>query len=196
LILENKTLLDRKLALPKLIGDTNRFLIISGLAGPAKDIGYLTQESPNTFLFGGAMGGAMPTALGLAVSRPSERVLCVTGDGDLLMSMGSLATIASVKPKNLIIICIDNGLYQETGGQKSHTGLGVNLSKVAEGCGIPNVLSIVNEQELNKGSLLIDNNLDGPIFILLKVSEEKPPQYSRNWNASEEKVKFRKNLLK
>ena len=194
--MENKTLLDRKLALPKLIGDTNRFLIISGLAGPAKDIGYLTQESPNTFLFGGAMGGAMPTALGLAVSRPSDRVLCVTGDGDLLMSMGSLATIASVKPKNLIIICIDNGLYQETGGQKSHTGLGVNLSKVAEGCGIPNVLSIVNEQELNKGSLLIDNNLDGPIFILLKVSEEKPPQYSRNWNASEEKVKFRKNLLK
>lgn len=194
--MENKTLLDRKVALPKLIGDTNRFLIISGLAGPAKDIGYLTQESPNTFLFGGAMGGAMPTALGLAVSRPNERVLCVTGDGDLLMSMGSLATIASVKPKNLIIICIDNGLYQETGGQKSHTGLGVDLSKVAEGCGIPNVLSIVNEQELNKGSLLIDNNLDGPIFILLKVSEKKPPQYSRNWNASEEKVKFRKNLLK
>ena len=194
--MENKTLLDRKVALPKLIGDTNRFLIISGLAGPAKDIGYLTKESPNTFLFGGAMGGAMPTALGLAVSRPTERVLCVTGDGDLLMSMGSLATIASVKPKNLIIICIDNGLYQETGGQKSHTGLGVNLSKVAEGCGIPNVLSIVNEQELNKGSLLIDNNLDGPIFILLKVSEKKPPQYSRNWNASEEKVKFRKNLLK
>ena len=194
--MENKTLLDRKVALPKLIGDTNRFLIISGLAGPAKDIGYLTQESPNTFLFGGAMGGAMPTALGLAVSRPNERVLCVTGDGDLLMSMGSLATIASVKPKNLIIICIDNGLYQETGGQKSHTGLGVNLSKVAEGCGIPNVLSIVNERELNKGSLLIDNNLNGPIFILLKVSEEKPPQYSRNWNASEEKVKFRKNLLK
>lgn len=194
--MENKTLLDRKVALPKLIGDTNRFLIISGLAGPAKDIGYLTQESPNTFLFGGAMGGAMPTALGLAVSRPNERVLCVTGDGDLLMSMGSLATIASVKPKNLIIICIDNGLYQETGGQKSHTGLGVNLSKVAEGCGIPNVLSIVNEQELNKGSLLIDNNFNGPIFILLKVSEKKPPQYSRNWNASEEKVKFRKNLLK
>ena len=194
--MENKTLLDRKVALPKLIGDTNRFLIISGLAGPAKDIGYLTQESPNTFLFGGAMGGAMPTALGLAVSRPNERVLCVTGDGDLLMSMGSLATIASVKPKNLIIICIDNGLYQETGGQKSHTGLGVDLSKVAEGCGISNVLNIVNERELNKGSLLIDNNLDGPIFILLKVSEKKPPQYSRNWNASEEKVKFRKNLLK
>ena len=167
--MENKISLDRKVALPKLIGDTNRFLIISGLAGPAKDIGHLTQESPNTFLFGGAMGGAMPTALGLAVSRPNERVLCVTGDGDLLMSMGSLATIASVKPKNLIVICIDNGLYQETGGQKSHTGLGVNLSKVAEGCGIPNVLSIVNEQELNKGSLLIDNNLDGPIFILLKA---------------------------
>ena len=193
--MENKNLLDRKLVLPKLIGDTDRFLIISGLAGPAKDIGHLTQESSNTFLFGGAMGGAVPTALGLAVSRPTDRVLCVTGDGDLLMSMGSLATIASVKPGNLIIVCIDNALYQETGGQKSHTGLGVNLSKIAEGCGFPIVQNICNEQELNKGSLLIDNHLDGPIFILLKVNEAKPPQYSRNWNASEEKVKFRKKLL-
>ena len=59
--------LDRKIALPILLGDTNRFLIISGLAGPAKVIGFLTKERPNTFIFGGAMGGAIPTALGLAL---------------------------------------------------------------------------------------------------------------------------------
>ena len=70
-------LLDRKKAIPILIGDYKRFLIISGLAGPAKDIGFLTKESPNTFLFGGAMGGALPTSLGLALSRPKETVLCV-----------------------------------------------------------------------------------------------------------------------
>ena len=188
--------LDRKIVIPRLIGDINRFLIISGLAGPAKDIGFLTKESPNTFLFGGAMGGALPTSLGLAVSQPSKRVLCVSGDGDVLMSMGSLATIATLKPKNLTIICIDNALYQETGGQKSHTGLGVDLAKVAEGCGFPLVHSVANEEELYKGSSLIDSNIDGPLFILLKVDKSKPPQYSRNWNASEEKLKFRRNLLK
>ena len=188
--------LDRKMAIPELIGDTNRFLIISGLAGSAKDIGFLTKESANTFLFGGAMGGALPTSLGLAVSLPNKEVLCVSGDGDVLMSMGSLATIAIQKPRNLTIICVDNSLYQETGGQKSHTGLGVDLAKVAQGCGFPNVYSITNKKELHKGSRLIDSNLDGPLFILLKVNKSKPPQYSRNWNAYEEKIKFRKNLLK
>ena len=189
-------LLNRKAAIPKLIGDSNRFLIISGLAGPAKDIGFLTKESANTFLFGGAMGGALPTSLGLAMARPKDRVMCVSGDGDILMSVGSLATIGSLKPRNLIIICVDNSLYQETGGQKSHTGLGVDLETVSQGCGFPLTLSITNEEELLKGSTIIDNDLEGPIFILLKVNETKPPQYSRNWNASQAKIKFRQNLLK
>ena len=189
-------LLNRKDAIPKLIGDSNRFLIISGLAGPAKDIGFLTKESANTFLFGGAMGGALPTSLGLAMARPKDRVMCVSGDGDILMSVGSLATIGSLKPRNLIIICVDNSLYQETGGQKSHTGLGVDLETVSQGCGFPITLSITNEEELLKGSTIIDNELEGPIFILLKVNETKPPQYPRNLNASQAKIKFRQNLLK
>ena len=192
----NSMLLDRKLAVPKLLGDTDRFLIISGLAGPAKDIGFLTKETPNTFLFGGAMGGAVPTALGLALSQKEKRILCVTGDGDLLMSMGSLATVGIMKPKNLIILCVDNGLYQETGAQKSHTGLGVDFSKIAEGCKFPVIHNISNEQELKIGSLILDKEKEGPILMIIKVNDSKPPEYSRNWNASEEKVKFRKNLLK
>ena len=188
-------LLDRKKAIPILIGDHNRFLIISGLAGPAKDIGFLTKESPNTFLFGGAMGGALPTSLGLALSRPKETVLCVSGDGDILMSMGCLATIATTKPKNLIIICVDNASYLETGGQTSHTGLGVNLDMIAKGCGFPIAKTIVTEEELLEGKKALDDNCIGPIFILLKVSKSNPPKYSRNWNASEEKFKFRKNLI-
>ena len=142
------------------------------------------------------MGGALPTSLGLALARPKDKVMCVSGDGDILMSLGSLATIGSLKPRNLIIICVDNSLYQETGGQKSHTGLGVDLEKVSIGCGFPLTLSITNEEELLKGSTIIDNALEGPIFILLKVNETKPPQYSRNWNASQAKIKFRQNLLK
>ena len=188
-------LLDRKKAVPILIGDHKRFLIISGLAGPAKDIGFLTKESPNTFLFGGAMGGALPTSLGLALSRPKETVLCVSGDGDILMSMGCLATIATTKPKNLFIICVDNASYLETGGQTSHTGLGVNLDIIAEGCGFPITKTIVTEEELLGGKKILDDNCSGPVFILLKVSKSNPPKYSRNWNASEEKLKFRKNLI-
>ena len=188
-------LLDRKKAIPILIGDHNRFLIISGLAGPAKDIGFLTKESPNTFLFGGAMGGALPTSLGLALSRPKETVLCVSGDGDILMSMGCLATIATTKPKNLIIICVDNASYLETGGQTSHTGLGVNLDMIAKGCGFPITKTIVSEEELIEGKKVLENNFSGPAFISLKVSKSNPPKYSRNWNASQEKSKFRKNLI-
>ena len=188
-------LLDRKKAIPILIGDHNKFLIISGLAGPAKDIGFLTKESPNTFLFGGAMGGALPTSLGLALSRPKETVLCVSGDGDILMSMGCLATIATTKPKNLIIICVDNASYLETGGQTSHTGLGVNLDMIAKGCGFTIAKTIVTEEELLEGKKALDDNCSGPVFILLKVSKSNPPKYSRNWNASEEKFKFRKNLI-
>ena len=188
--------LDRKKAIPILLGDTDRFLIISGLAGPAKDIGFLTKESPNTFLFGGAMGGALPTSLGLALARPKDTILCVSGDGDVLMSMGSLATIATMKPKNLIIICVDNSLYLETGGQKSHTGLGVDLDVVAQGCGFLRTKTITNEDELLQGATLVNNNFNGPTFILLKVDQTSPPQYSRNWNASQAKLKFRQNLLK
>ena len=189
-------LLDRKKAIPILLGDTDRFLIISGLAGPAKDIGFLTKESPNTFLFGGAMGGALPTSLGLALARPKDTILCVSGDGDVLMSMGSLATIATMKPKNLIIICVDNSLYLETGGQKSHTGLGVDLDVVAQGCGFLRTKTITNQDELLQGATLVNNNFNGPTFILLKVDQTSPPQYSRNWNASQAKLKFRQNLLK
>ena len=188
--------LDRKKAIPILLGDTDRFLIISGLAGPAKDIGFLTKESSNTFLFGGAMGGALPTSLGLALARPKDTILCVSGDGDVLMSMGSLATIGTIKPKNLIIICVDNSLYLETGGQKSHTGLGVDLDVVSQGCGFLKTKTITNEDELLQGARLVNNNFNGPTFILLKVNQSKPPQYSRNWNASQAKIKFRQNLLK
>jgi len=189
-------ILDRKKAIPKLIANPENFLIISGLAGPAKDIGFLTKESPNTFLFGGAMGGAIPTALGLALSRPKEKILCVSGDGDTLMSMGSLATIGIMKPKNLTVLCVDNSSYLETGGQKSHTGLGVDLEVVAKGSGFSLTKTIQNEKELLEGRELLLSNSKCPLFILLKVNQSNPPQYSRNWNASQEKDKFRKNLLK
>jgi len=186
--------LQRAAAVPRLVGDPDDFLIVSGLAGPAKDIGALTQEAPNTFLFGGAMGGALPMALGRALAQPDKRVLCVTGDGDLLMSLSTLATIAALKPANLAVVCVDNALYQETGGQVSHTAQGVDLAKIAAGAGFAATRDVTQDDQLEDASQIL-RQTNGPAFVLLRVDQSPPPKYARNWQASEMKLAFRKALL-
>lgn len=186
--------LNRQTAVPALIGKHEDFLIVSGLAGPAKDIGALTKETPNTFLFGGAMGGALPMAFGLALAQPDRRILCVTGDGDLLMCLGMLATIGAMKPSNLAVVCVDNALYQETGSQDSHTGMGVNLAAIAEGAGFSVVRDVDSEEKITDASTVLRQS-NGPAFVLLRVDATPPPKYVRNWQASEAKTAFRKALL-
>ncbi len=95
------------------------------------------MNRPSLFGLGGAMGAAPMMGLGLALAQPKRRVLVATGDGELLMNVGALATIALQNPPNLTIICVDNGHYGETGNQESHTGLGVRLDVMAAGCRLP-----------------------------------------------------------
>src|ERR1700727_1228168 len=91
---------------------------------------------------GDAIGGALVIALGLALAQPELPVVVITGDGEMLMGMGSLATVGLQKPGNLSIIVLDNEVYGETGGQASHTAAGADLVGVAKACGIPNVSSM------------------------------------------------------
>src|SRR5271166_707869 len=122
----------------------------------------------------GAMGGACMIGLGLALARPERRVLVVTGDGELLMNVGALATIAVMNPPNLAIVCVDNGHYGETGYQKSHTSLGVDLERIAAGSGIKATRTIASQYELADGArLLRDGN--GTAFVLLRVKPTDPP---------------------
>ncbi len=183
--------LDRNKAVPALVGNPDDFLIVAGLAGPAKDIGAMTDKA---FLFGGAMGGAVTAALGLALAQPDKKVLCVTGDGDLLMSLGSLATVGVMKPANLSVICVDNALYQETGGQTSHTGLGVDLAQVAAGCGFAQTRDVSEETEIEEASKLLHQG-NGATFILLRVDDTPPPKGIRNLHATETKTQFREMVL-
>jgi phosphonopyruvate decarboxylase len=134
--------LDRLEAVPALIGRHEDFLIVAGLAGTSRDVAALTGDGAHTYSMAGAMGGAAMIGLGLALARPDRRVLVVTGDGELLMNIGALATIAVMNPPNLAIVCVDNGHYGETGWQKSHTSLGVDLEKIAAGSGIKRTLTI------------------------------------------------------
>ena len=188
------TPMDRREAVPALIGDASDFLIISGLAGAAKDVGAYTKESPNTFLFGGAMGGASMTALALALAQPEKRVLLVTGDGEILMALGSLATIGIMQPKNLSILIIDNELYGETGDQNTHTSYGVNLQGVAENCGFGITRLVTTKDQIPSASKLLRES-NGPCFVVVKVAAGLPGAYSRNWHAEETKLAFRKALL-
>src|SRR4051795_7245855 len=147
--------LERGEAVPALIGRHEDFLIIAGLGGTACDVGAVTGDSAHVYSLAGAMGAACMIGLGLALARPDRRVLVVTGDGELLMNLGALATIAVMNPANLAIVCVDNGHYGETGYQKSHTSLGVDLEKIAIGSGIKRTMTVNQDSEIAAGSRFI-----------------------------------------
>ncbi len=144
-------MLERSEAVPALIGAHEDFLFIAGLGGTACDVGAVTGDGAHVYSLGGAMGAACMMGLGLALARPDKRVLVVTGDGELLMNVGALATIAVIDPPNLAIVCVDNGHYGETGWQKSHTSLGVDLEKMAAGAGIKRTCTVATEDEIAAG---------------------------------------------
>ena len=185
--------LDRLEAVPALIGRHEDFLIVAGLAGTSRDVAAITGDGAHTYSMAGAMGGAAMIGLGLALARPDRRVLVVTGDGELLMNVGSLATIGILNPANLALVCVDNGHYGETGYQKSHTSLGVDLEKIAAGSGIKRTLTIEKDMELATGARLIREG-NGTAFVLLRVKPTEPPDYKRDLNPAACRLRFRAGL--
>ncbi len=182
--------LDRREAVPALIGRSEDYLIVSGLAGTSKDMAALTGDGANLFAMAGAMGGAAMIGLGLALARPERRVLVVTGDGELLMNLGALATIAVMNPPNLRILCVDNGHYGETGYQKSHTSLGADLERAAAGCGIARTRTVTQASEIPDGARLLREG-NGTAFVLLRVKPTDPPAHKRTLDPSSCRNRFR-----
>ncbi len=185
--------LDRREAIPALIGRHQDFLFVAGLAGTSRDVAALTADGAHIYTMAGAMGGACMMGLGLALARPDKRVLVVTGDGELLMNVGALATIAVMNPANLAIVCVDNGHYGETGYQKSHTSLGVDLEKIAAGSGIKRTMTIGGKAEIAAGARLIREG-NGTAFVLMRVAPTEPPRFKRNLDPSSCRDRFRAAL--
>ena len=127
-------LLHRRDVVAALVQDRGDMLVVSGLGSPTYDLMAAGDHDLNYYLWG-AMGGADMIGLGLARTNPDRSVLVVTGDGEMLMGIGSFATIAVQAPKNLTIAILDNGYYGETGMQLSHSGRGVKLEMVAQSVG-------------------------------------------------------------
>src|ERR1043166_3217047 len=134
-------MLNRRTATKTLLANRGDLLVVAGLGSPTWDVTAAGDDDRN-FYFWGAMGGACMTGLGLALAQPERRVLVVTGDGEMLMGLGSLATIALKSPANLAIVVLDNGRYGETGMQRSHTDGVTSLTEVAKGCGIAKVFDV------------------------------------------------------
>lgn len=186
--------LDRITAVPAIVGDASDFLVIAGLAGTAKDLGALTKDGPNFYGLAGAMGAAVSMGLGLALARPDKKVLVATGDGELLMNIGALATVSLLNPPNLRILCVDNGHYGETGYQKSHTSQGVDLEQMAIGAGIKATCSIEKEADLAKGAKMLRES-NGSCFVLLRVKPTDGPKFKRSLDPAAGRVKFRLGTL-
>jgi thiamine pyrophosphate-dependent acetolactate synthase large subunit-like protein len=150
----------------------DNLFVVPGLGSCAWDA-FAAGDSERTFYLWGAMGGAAMIGLGLALAQPRLRVAVITGDGEMLMGIGSLATIGVQQPPNLSVVVFDNGLYGETGRQASHTQSGVDLCAVARGSGIARVLDVADDAGLRELAGLLANG-DGPLFARVPITADDP----------------------
>ena len=153
-----------------LLADRDNLIVVGGLGSCAWDITDAGDHDLN-FPLWGAMGGAAAIGLGLALAKPEYRVLVLTGDGEMLMGLGSLATIALQKPRNLTVVVFDNERYGETGMQHTHTAYGVDLAAVASAAGFMSTGTLIDQAELDEALPVILGD-PGPVFRSIKVRAE------------------------
>lgn len=187
-------MLERTQTLGTLLTDTDDRLVVTGLGSAANDVAYLTDFAPRAFTMDGVMGAAASIGLGLALARPEREVLVVTGDGELLMNVGALATIAVQNPPNLRIIVLDNGLYGLTGGQQTAASTVTDLETMAKGAGIRRTMTVREEGDLPAARKIIAAPGDAA-FILVKVAPGPAAEIRIDRDGSRLRSRFRHYVL-
>ena len=167
-------MLDRRDFVRQLLIDRGDLLVVPGLGSATYDVAAAGDHPLNFYLWG-AMGGTAMIGLGLALARPNRRVAVITGDGDMLMGLGSLATIGVKQPKNLAIVVLDNAHYGETGMQPSHTHDGIDLVAVALGCRFKHARAVSRIDEASDVRALLQTG-EGPILINARISADDVPR--------------------
>jgi thiamine pyrophosphate-dependent acetolactate synthase large subunit-like protein len=168
------TMLDRRDFVRQLLIDRGGLLVVPGLGSATYDVAAAGDHPLNFYLWG-AMGGTSMIGLGLALARPDRRVAVIPGDGDMLMGLGSLATIGVKRPKNLVIVVLDNAHYGETGMQPSHTNAGIDLVAVALGCRFKHARAVSRIEEAADVRALLHQG-EGPILVNARISPEDVPR--------------------
>jgi thiamine pyrophosphate-dependent acetolactate synthase large subunit-like protein len=149
----------------------NEEAVVGGIGNTNFDL-WAAGHRPQNFYMLGSMGLAFPIALGVALAQPKRRVFALEGDGSLLMQLGCLSTIATLKPKNLTMVLMDNGIYQITGAQPTPAAATTDLMAVAIGCGLTNSTWAADEEDFER---LIDQSLKSsePMLIGVRI-DDKP----------------------
>ncbi len=185
--------LHRREVVAALLSERGDALVVAGLGSTAWDC-TAAGDSPLTFPLWGAMGVAAMVGLGVALAQPARRVLVITGDGEMLMGLGALATIGVQQPRNLAIAVIDNERYGETGMQTTHTASGIDLAAVASGCGFRQSRVVRTPKELETATEQLRNGT-GPSLAQIKVVAEKVPLVLPPHDGVVLRERFRQALL-
>jgi len=189
---EKTAVLDRREVVGAILKQRNDALVVTGLGSCSYDAGV--HDHKHTFYLWGGMGGAAMIGLGLALAQPARRVLVITGDGEMLMGLGSFATIGAERARNLAIVVIDNEIYSETGMQATHTQRGVELAGIAKACSFPHAETIYSEKELERAIPQLYTR-EGPIFLDVKVTPKRYHLSMRLRDGTHIKNRFREALL-
>ena len=188
-----KATLDRRAAINRILDKRGDALVVTGLGSSCYDVGA-AGDHPNNFYLWGGMGAAAMMGLGLALAQPKRQVLVITGDGEMLMGLGALATIGTQGPRNLAIVVIDNELYSETGMQPTHTARGVDLAGMAKSAQFPRTATITTEAQLKTWVPRLYSPA-GSAFVAIKVNNTRYPMAIRLRDGAHIKNRFREALL-
>ncbi len=184
--------LNRREAVAALLKDRGDLLVVTGLGSPTYDVAAV-EDHPRNYYLWGAMGSAATIGLGLANACSDDKILVITGDGEAMMGLGALATIAVQAPKNLTIAVLDNGQFGETGAQRSHAGHGVALERVAESVGFDWTARVTDLSGIeNLWARIHEGGSLGLAAITIATGEEKRVMPSRD--GVEIKNRFRSAL--
>jgi thiamine pyrophosphate-dependent acetolactate synthase large subunit-like protein len=186
---------DRQTALAALVPAPADYLIVAGLGNAVFDVARLTGNAPFCYPLDGAMGAAVSMGLGLALARPERRVLVVTGDGELLMNLGSLATVAAADPGNLSIVCLDNHRYGLTGGQPTHTAAGADIEKAGAAVGIRCTCRPEDETQLRTAATLL-RTAACAMLVVADVDGANSAPYPVDRDGDGCRIRFRAHVMR
>lgn len=184
--------LDRRAVVASLLENRGDLLVVTGLGSSSYDV-MAGGDHPRNFYLWSAMGGAAMVGLGLALARPDQSVTILTGDGEQLMGLGALATVAAAGPSNFSLLVLDNRHFGETGMQPSHTAMGIDLVGMAEAAGFAWSVSVTREEQVEELRARLHAR-QGPGFASILVRADETPRVLPPRDGVEIKNRFRRQL--
>lgn len=166
-------MLERRKVLAEILAQRGDALVVPSLGTANYDL-YAVDDRPENVYIWNAMGITASIGLGLAIAQPDRRVLVTAGDGDMMMGIGSLATIASQAPGNLSVVVMDNGMFEETGSQKGLTASGVDIAGIAKAAGFRETMTVTEEEDVGKLPEFLWKR-QGPVLAVVKVARASQP---------------------